>query len=100
MYLAISGISLNLMDIQMPIKDGIQATKEIREHEEKFDKKQVAIFGITANATEEAKAIGLQAGMTVYYVKPLPHKVLVEAIDAPSIPEFLPDNELVRHHTF
>ena len=61
---------LVLMDVQMPVMDGLEATKEIR----KLSRKDVAtlpIIAMTANAFEEDKELALQNGMSAYISKPL-----------------------------
>jgi len=57
--------NLILMDIGMPIMDGITATKEIR----KFS--QIPIIALTASVLEEEKEKFLQSGMNDYLSKPL-----------------------------
>lgn len=58
---------LVLMDVQMPIMDGITATKKLREE----IKTKVPIIGITADATRETEKDGLEAGMNEVYFKPV-----------------------------
>lgn len=58
---------LVLMDIQMPIMDGITATKKLREEV----KTTVPIVGITADATRETERDGLEAGMNQVFFKPV-----------------------------
>lgn len=57
---------LILMDVAMPIEDGVSATKRIREIEQGTGKR-VPIIAITASAT---RADCLAAGMDDYVVKP------------------------------
>lgn len=59
-----------LMDIQMPVKNGIEASMEIRcsEHEEGRD---IPIIAMTANAFEEQKEEMIRAGMTDFLYKPI-----------------------------
>jgi CheY-like chemotaxis protein len=54
------------MDIQMPILDGYEATKEIR----KIDKK-IPIYAITASAMKEDIQKTLESGMNGYLHKPI-----------------------------
>jgi two-component system, sensor histidine kinase and response regulator len=57
-----------LMDMQMPIMDGITATKEIRKNP-KFA--HLPIVGITANAMVQDREKCMQAGMNDYLPKPI-----------------------------
>lgn len=59
-----------LMDIRMPVLDGIEATKAIR-HLKKNDAKSVPIIAMTANAFEEDRKQCLEAGMTDFLPKPI-----------------------------
>lgn len=64
-----------LMDIFMPIMDGIKATKEIRTME-RADAKTVPIIAMTANALQEDMSDALEAGMDAYLTKPIiPNKM-------------------------
>lgn len=70
---ALSAIELDrrydviLMDCQMPLMDGFQATKFIREKEQ-ITGRRIAIIGISATATPEQCAM---AGMDAFLAKPL-----------------------------
>jgi CheY-like chemotaxis protein len=68
---------LILMDIQMPIMDGITATKKIREIEAST-LTHVPIIAITANALSGDKEICLAAGMNDYISKPFQIELLVQ----------------------
>jgi CheY-like chemotaxis protein/signal transduction histidine kinase len=68
---------LILMDIQMPIMDGITATKKIREVEASTHS-HIPIIAITANALSGDKEICLAAGMNDYISKPFQIDVLVQ----------------------
>jgi len=66
-----------LMDIQMPIMDGLTATKEIR----KQDKYQnLPIIAMTAHAREEDKQRSLAAGMNLHIAKPVTAHLLLTSI--------------------
>ncbi len=63
-----------LMDIMMPVMDGLTATKEIRkiEMETQVDAaKRVKIVAITANAFEDDRSKFFDAGMDYYLNKPI-----------------------------
>jgi CheY-like chemotaxis protein/two-component sensor histidine kinase len=61
-------VDLILMDVQMPVKDGIAATKEIRASEAKWSK--IPIIAITASHEDEVKKDVLKSGMNDYVIKP------------------------------
>lgn len=65
-----------LMDIQMPIMDGLIATKKIRELEESTNS-HIPIIAITANALLGDKETCLNAGMDEYISKPFQIEELV-----------------------
>jgi CheY-like chemotaxis protein len=64
------------MDIQMPVINGIVATKKIRELESTSNT-QTPIIAITANALSGDKETCLAAGMNDYISKPFQVDVLV-----------------------
>ncbi|MGC8802488.1 MAG: response regulator [Bacteroidales bacterium] len=66
-----------LMDIQMPIMDGLSATKKIRELEASTNT-HVPIIAITANALAGDKEICLAAGMNEYISKPFQIETLIQ----------------------
>lgn len=59
-----------LMDIQMPLKNGYEATEEIR-NIEGMSKDQLPIIAMTANAFSEDKTKTLNAGMNAHLIKPI-----------------------------
>ncbi|MFA4995228.1 MAG: response regulator [Bdellovibrionales bacterium] len=61
---------LILMDCHMPVKDGYEATKDIREHE-KMTKVHTPIVAMTSNAMLGDREKCLQCGMDNYISKPL-----------------------------
>lgn len=68
-----------LMDIRMPVMDGIEATKRIRRIKRK-DAATIPIIAMTANAFEEDKKKAMDADMTGYFVKPLNVNILVNEL--------------------
>lgn len=69
-----------LMDIRMPVMDGIEATKVIRGLDHP-DAGTIPIVAMTANAFEEDKKEAFDAGMTGYLVKPLDINLLVNELE-------------------
>lgn len=67
---------LILMDVQMPIMDGIEATRIIREKRNL----KTPIIALSANALREEVAICKNAGMNDYLVKPYSERQLLDAI--------------------
>lgn len=69
-----------LMDIRMPVVDGLTATKTIRGmHKE--DSMTIPIIAMSANAFEEDKQQARQAGMTGYLVKPVSREKLLRLLN-------------------
>lgn len=70
---------LILMDIQMPIMDGYEATRQIRKSENPEIAK-IPIIAITANAFEEDRQKALEAGMNEHVSKPIDLERLLEVL--------------------
>lgn len=68
-----------LMDIRMPVMNGMEATKAIRALESR-KKREIPILAMTANAFEEDKRIAEKAGMNGYLTKPLDVDTLIEEL--------------------
>ncbi|MBE1237788.1 response regulator [Phaeovibrio sulfidiphilus] len=62
---------LILMDIQMPVLDGISATRQIRDLEKAGELPRSVIVAVTANAFEEDQTLYLDAGMDGWLTKPV-----------------------------
>lgn len=71
--------SLILMDIQMPIMNGYEASRRIRELKD-GNKSQIPIVAMTANAFEEDKRMALVSGMNDHVAKPIDMNVLLPTI--------------------
>jgi two-component system CheB/CheR fusion protein len=76
---AIGEFDAILMDIRMPIMDGLQATIKIRSCQ-RADAKKIPILALTANALDEEEQVCLDAGMNARLVKPLNTQDLYKAL--------------------
>lgn len=72
---------LILMDIQMPIMDGIEATKNIRILEKENNRPAIKIMAVTAFALERDKEQCLNAGMDEFLSKPFKPNELLSLIN-------------------
>lgn len=70
---------LILMDIQMPVMNGYDATKKIRRMDDP-QKANIPIVAMTANAFSEDKQVALDAGMNDHIAKPINMSVLVPTL--------------------
>jgi PAS domain S-box-containing protein len=75
-----------LMDCQMPVLDGYEATKQIRGSAKQ---PRIPIIALTASARSEDKVRCLEAGMTAYVSKPLRMENLQEALEECGLVEHL-----------
>ncbi len=71
--------SLILMDIQMPIMDGRQATREIRSLPDKA-LAHIPIIALSANAFESDKRLSIECGMNAHLTKPIDIPALLETV--------------------
>jgi CheY-like chemotaxis protein len=71
---------LVLMDVQMPVMDGYEATRTIREWEVSERLPRTPILALSAHAMEEAFEKSLEAGCDVHLTKPISKAVLLQAI--------------------
>lgn len=72
---------LIMMDILMPVMDGLEATKQIRKMNDIPNAGEIPIIAMTANALHKNFEESLQAGMNAHLVKPINHENLFRAID-------------------
>lgn len=72
--------SVVLMDIQMPVMDGYEATRAIRALENR-ELAEIPIIAMTADAFEEDRRKALEAGMNAHISKPIEVKKLFDTLD-------------------
>ncbi|KAH8891442.1 CheY-like protein [Thozetella sp. PMI_491] len=76
-----------LMDARMPVMDGLQATRLIREHERSNLKIRTPIIGMLNYASQETPSQCLESGMDDTISKPLSFTLLMEKIKRALDPE-------------
>ena len=70
-----------LMDIRMPVMDGLCATKEIRRLSRR-DASGIPVIAMTADAFAEDITVAMQAGMNAHIAKPIEVQQLYRLIDS------------------
>lgn len=70
---------LILMDVQMPVMDGLTATRQIRSSDHQ-DAKSIPILAMTANAFAEDRKASQDAGMNGHLSKPIDLRILEETV--------------------
>lgn len=78
---AVSGFQFDIvfMDLQMPVMDGLSATRAIREREDATGEPRLPIVAMTAHAMKGDREMCLEAGMDEYVPKPLEKNALALA---------------------
>ena len=76
------GFDLVLMDMQMPVMDGLTATAAIRRHEADHGLARTPVVMLTANAMAEHVEAGRAAGADAHLTKPVTMTSLLSAIGA------------------
>jgi signal transduction histidine kinase/DNA-binding response OmpR family regulator len=76
-----SSFDLILMDMQMPVLDGQEATRLIRAQEASgVSQRRIPIYALTAAALPDERAAGLEAGLDGYLTKPIANKELLNLL--------------------
>ena len=70
-----------LMDMRMPVMDGLEATRAIRALDRK-DAKLIPIIALTANAFDEDVQRSMQAGLNAHLSKPVEPDALFETLES------------------
>lgn len=68
-----------LMDVQMPVMDGREASRTIRAMD-RPDARSLLIFGLSADAFVEDERLSLESGMNGHYAKPVDYEALRENV--------------------
>jgi PAS domain S-box-containing protein len=88
---------LILMDVQMPVMDGLRATELIREIERKSARSRTPILALTANAFLSDRELSRAAGCDGHLSKPISRETLISAVKASVLTIHSP--EPVRQHS-
>jgi CheY-like chemotaxis protein len=75
------GFDLILMDMHMPIMDGLTATRQIRAIEVAHKAPAIPILALTASARPEDAEASRQAGCTAHLAKPISKQKLLRALE-------------------
>jgi CheY-like chemotaxis protein len=76
----LGGFDLVLMDVQMPVMDGLAATRAIREHEQALALARTPVVALTANALPEHVKASAEAGADAHLAKPITASTLLPLI--------------------
>lgn len=79
-----------LMDVQMPVMNGYDATRAIRALD-RSDAREIPIIAMTANAFAEDEKEALDAGMNVHLAKPIDIELLKKVIN-----QYVPRKEITK----
>ena len=84
---------LVLMDRQMPVMDGLTATRKIRAWEQANNRPPTPIIALTASALKGDREKCLAAGCTAFLTKPIKQEVLLQAISEHAVGAPAPSRE-------
>ncbi len=71
---------LILMDLQMPVMDGLTAVREIRAEEKRLSREQSLIITVSANTSDEDRVAAETAGANAHVAKPVTPERLINVI--------------------
>ncbi len=70
-----------LLDVQMPVMDGLEASRTIRDPQSRVLRHDVPVVALTAHALAEDRERCLQAGMNEYLSKPIVPDLLIRTVE-------------------
>jgi CheY-like chemotaxis protein len=69
-----------LMDLHMPVMDGLEATRQLRQFEKEHDGVRVPVVAVTASMADECEQACTAAGMNGFLSKPVSLRALHRAL--------------------
>lgn len=72
---------LVFMDVEMPVMNGITATRAIRQREQEEDLDPIPIIALTSHDQKEKLLETLEAGCTAHLIKPLTKEAMLKTIE-------------------
>lgn len=69
-----------LMDVEMPVLDGIETTRILRSSDRYLENRNTPIIALTANSTEDNYRLCLASGMDLFVAKPIQKQSLAQAV--------------------
>jgi hypothetical protein len=72
---------LVFMDVEMPVMDGVSATRAIRQWEQEEELDPTPIVALTSHEQKAKLLATLEAGCTAHLIKPLTKEAMLKAIE-------------------
>jgi CheY-like chemotaxis protein len=69
------------MDVEMPVKDGLSATMDIRERESEHRSARTPIIGLSGHTSDSRRQAALDSGMDAYVTKPYTPQAVMDIAD-------------------
>jgi two-component system, cell cycle response regulator DivK len=92
---------LILMDLRMPVLNGLAATRQLRQHRD-VQLRQIPIFALSAYDPTQHRAVAMAAGCNDYVTKPIDYDRLEKLIEtflpartAPALPDATAPAEII-----
>jgi len=77
---AAGDFDLILMDMQMPVMDGLEAVRRIRDEERAAGRQRATIYMLTANALPQFQQMAQEAGADAFLTKPISASALIAKV--------------------
>jgi CheY-like chemotaxis protein len=74
-------VNKDIIDITMPVMDGLAATREIRKHERELGLQPATIIALTGASSLNARERAIGSGVDEFFTKPVPLSVVKSLVD-------------------